>query len=210
MVHAYHSIFTAYGFWLPNDPRGSYSDFVASWELFLAGGGATKVDTRRSVAWRDHDRAARQKAKESLHYAPVRFTDAQIVVVAEGFANAVRKSGYIVYACSILPCHVHAVVARHRFDIERIVGHLKTEGTMSLVHKRHHPFEGLQRPGGRLVSCWAEKSWNVFLNSDEDIRRAIAYVRNNPIKDGLPAQRWSFEASYEVARTIERPDERAG
>ncbi len=49
-VLAYHVIFGAYGFWLPNDPRGSWSDFVAAWELFLAGGHATKTTTRRSVA----------------------------------------------------------------------------------------------------------------------------------------------------------------
>ena len=37
MVLAYHLIFTAYGFWLPNDPRGSWSDFVRAWELFITG-----------------------------------------------------------------------------------------------------------------------------------------------------------------------------
>src|SRR5438034_5148372 len=52
MVLASHGIFTAYGFWLPNDPRGSWSDFVRSWELFLAGGFATKepLDNR----WHRH------------------------------------------------------------------------------------------------------------------------------------------------------------
>jgi hypothetical protein len=28
MVIAYHAIFTTYGAWLPNDPRGSYSKDV--------------------------------------------------------------------------------------------------------------------------------------------------------------------------------------
>jgi hypothetical protein len=28
MILGYHVIFGAYGFWLPNDPRGSWSDFV--------------------------------------------------------------------------------------------------------------------------------------------------------------------------------------
>ena len=27
-----HVIITAYGFWLPNDPRGSWSDFVGAWD----------------------------------------------------------------------------------------------------------------------------------------------------------------------------------
>ena len=42
-VLAAHIIFTCYGFWLPNDPRGSWSEWVASWEL-LRYGKATKVD----------------------------------------------------------------------------------------------------------------------------------------------------------------------
>jgi hypothetical protein len=29
-VLAYHVVLGAYGFWLPNDPRGSWSDFVGS------------------------------------------------------------------------------------------------------------------------------------------------------------------------------------
>ena len=48
MVIACHCIFGTYGFWLPNDPRGSGSDFVASWELFRYGP-ATKTRGRRSV-----------------------------------------------------------------------------------------------------------------------------------------------------------------
>ena len=32
-----HVIITAYGFWLPNDPRGSWSDFVGAWELLRFG-----------------------------------------------------------------------------------------------------------------------------------------------------------------------------
>jgi hypothetical protein len=34
MILAYHSIFGMYGFWLPNDPRGFGSDYVASWDIF--------------------------------------------------------------------------------------------------------------------------------------------------------------------------------
>ena len=49
MILAYHSIFGMYGFWLPNDPRGSGSDYIASWELFRYGA-ARKTDSRRSVA----------------------------------------------------------------------------------------------------------------------------------------------------------------
>ena len=56
MVRAYHSTFSAYGFWLPNDSRGSWSDFVRSFELYLTGA-ATKTTETKSLArrWLDRD-----------------------------------------------------------------------------------------------------------------------------------------------------------
>src|SRR5213595_3972453 len=73
---ASHVVFGAYGFWLPNDPRGSWSDFVGAWELFRFGP-ATKVDTRASLANKPHDRDLRQSAKEALKYPPVQFSGVQ-------------------------------------------------------------------------------------------------------------------------------------
>src|SRR5438874_9310157 len=69
MIVGYHVIFGAYGFWLPNDPRGSWSDFVGSWELFRYGQ-ATKTNETHSVARRPHDIRRRLDAKESLKYPP--------------------------------------------------------------------------------------------------------------------------------------------
>jgi len=63
---AFHAIFSTYGFWLPNDPRGSGSKFVGSAAIFRAGGKATKVSTNRSVASRPHDRSLRKAASGHL------------------------------------------------------------------------------------------------------------------------------------------------
>jgi hypothetical protein len=73
MVRWHHLIITAYGFWLPNDPRGSWSDFVGAWEL-LRFGEATKVDDKRSyvfISEGEHlqcavDNVRRHPAKEGL------------------------------------------------------------------------------------------------------------------------------------------------
>src|SRR4051812_22455040 len=141
MVLAYHAIFTAYGFWLPNDPRGSWSDFVRSWEL-LRFGPATKVDTRRSVAGRAHDRARRLAAKEALRYPPVHFTGGQALIVGNAFRDYVRKSGLRVWACAILPDHAHLVLGRHRFKVEQVVGLLKGAASTRLLEKGRHPLAG--------------------------------------------------------------------
>jgi REP element-mobilizing transposase RayT len=178
-VLAYHLIFSAHGFWLPNDPRGSWSDFVRRWELFLFGA-ATKTNERQSLARRPHDRALRLKAKSAMKYAPVRFTGVQARAVATGLARAAREAGYIVYACSIMPDHVHMVVARCDRDAEKIVGHLKARATQELLGEKLHPFQDQITPAGRTPPCWARRCWKVFLFTTEEILRAIRYVNDNP------------------------------
>ena len=56
MIHGYHAIFGAYGFWLPNDPRGSWSDFVGAWELFRFG--PTTKSLERKTELNAKERAA--------------------------------------------------------------------------------------------------------------------------------------------------------
>jgi hypothetical protein len=59
VILGFHCIISTYGFWLPNEPRGSWSEFVASWEL-LRFGPATKVSTHRSIAHRPYDRSLKR------------------------------------------------------------------------------------------------------------------------------------------------------
>jgi REP element-mobilizing transposase RayT len=195
MVIAQHIIMTAYGFWLPNDPRGSWSDFVRQWEILLHGE-ATKTMERRSLARAPHDRQKRLDAKKSLRYDPVEFTGIQARCVGRGFAKAARESGYTIFACSILPSHVHLVVSRHQRLAEKIAGHLKARGTQELVAQSMHPFVEFTDSKGRFLSVWAHRSWKVYLDSYDDIDRAIRYVENNPIKDRKPAQHWSFVTQW--------------
>ncbi len=191
MVHAYHIIFCAYGFWLPKDPRGSSSDFVGAWEL-LRFGPATRTSTRRSVAGNAHDRCLRQAAKRELKHPPVHFTGRQAQSIGRGFASFAQRSGVIVLACSILPEHVHMVVSRHRYKAEQIANLLKGAATRQLSSDRLHPFASSQPTNDRLPKMWARGQWKVFLNSEADISRAVRYVRDNPLKEGKQRQRWGF------------------
>ncbi len=188
-VVAYHSIISAYGFWLPNDPRGSWSDFVGSWDLLLAGGKATRIHTDRSVAAAPHDRSARLTVKRHLKAQPVKFTGIQARTIGQGMAGVIVTRQYAVHACAILPDHVHLVIARHARRIESIISELKFAATRQLYAEGLHPFQDWD--GRRRISAWAVGSWNVFLGID-DISHAVRYVENNPIKQGLPRQWWSF------------------
>jgi len=210
MVLAHHIIFTAYGFWLPNDPRGSWSDFVAAWELFRAGGKATKTDERRSLARDAHDARKRLEVKRSLKHPPVQFTGPQALAIANGFREACADAGYVFYALAILPEHVHGVLGRHDSAVTRIVGQLKSRATHQMRVAGLHPFQDGRTADTALPTPWAQGCWKVFLNSDEDVARAIEYVENNPLKENKPRQRWSFVAPYVPHYEGDAPRRRGG
>jgi REP element-mobilizing transposase RayT len=184
MILASHGIFTLYGFWLPNEERGSWSDFVRSWELLISYGNATKTDTRRSVAGESYDVQKRSAARDILKYPSVELSGVQARSVARGFAKAIEEGKYQLPACSILPRHVHIVSLRHERPIERIIGHLKARATQQLRAEGLDPFEEFQDDSARTPSVWTHRAWKVFLDSRKDIVRAIDYVNGNPVKRG--------------------------
>lgn len=196
MVLGYHLMFSAYGFRLPNDPRGSGSGKVRG-ERLLEFGGPTKVAAHAFCARKPHDRARRVAAKAALDQLPVRFTGGQARAIAIGFANSARRSKITIWACAVLPDHVHLVVARHRHTIEVLANLLKGEATREQVREGIHPFQGQVGYKGRVPSCFGRKWWVIYKDNEEALLNAIAYVERNPIKAGLPPQNaWSCVTKY--------------
>ena len=193
MIHGYHVVFGTYGFWLPNDQRGSWSDFVAAWELRLLGDSSKGVDrpelTERQLQWQT-------LAKAKLKYPEVFLNGQQALRVAEGFNTAIKKSGFVVWACSILPQHVHLVIARHRYKVEYIAGLMKGEATKSLIRSSMHPLGKFRTKSGKTPTPWNVKSYHGFLETEQEIEDAIAYVIDNPMKEGKKRQPWNFTTPF--------------
>jgi REP element-mobilizing transposase RayT len=185
----HHLIFGAYGFWLPNDPRGSWSKFVGSYELYRTGGKATTTDAVESVAHDPHDHQLQVSTKAALSRPAVVFTPIQVDCLGRGFADSVSKSAFVVHACAILSNHVHLVVALHRISIDNIAIQLKAAATRQLLMESLHPF---QQVVGKTPKCFAQKKWDVELKTAEQLFHAIDYVEQNPVKAGLPRQHWPF------------------
>jgi hypothetical protein len=195
-VIAYHVVFSTYGFWLPNDPRGSNSSAVRAPNIRLFGPATLVTDTRRSVAARPHDREARLAAKRALVRPEVTFTGLQALSVARGFATQVGKSGYRIYACCVLPQHTHLVVGRHSYPIEQVIRLLRQAATAKLLDDGLHPFADQRSPNGRLPSVWGQDFRKVFLFTPEEVRDHIRYVQDNPVREGKCPQRWPFVIPY--------------
>jgi REP element-mobilizing transposase RayT len=186
MIVAYHLIWTAYGTWLPNDPRGSGSHRVAAPQLAELGPlhfGRKKVQPLRSVV-----REFYEEAEDRLVNDVIRFASRQIELIADAFGESIRERRYTCYACAILPDHVHLVIRKHRHNAEAMIDALQSASRLRLIDAREvSPFHPV----------WTQGGCKRFLGTPEHIRTAIRYVENNALKLGLPAQHWPFVAPYD-------------
>ncbi len=107
MIHGYHVILPHYGFWLPNDPRGSWSLFVARWELARFGKTTRFLEQPTLAQLTEEEIQQRDTIRHSLLYDPVSLNVNQAHSVAIGFRAMAAKSGYRVWACAILPNIAH-------------------------------------------------------------------------------------------------------
>lgn len=196
MIHGYHVVMPMYGFWLPNDPRGSWSEFVRRWELVRFGKSTKALERRELAELSSVELASREAAKKSLMYPAVSLSELQALSIANGFANHCLKNNYTVWACAILPEHTHLVIARHTFKVEQMTNLLKGAATRRIIEDSRHPLQSYATPGQRPPQMWASHLWKVYLDSETAIEQAIAYVRDNPMKEGKPAQNWSFVTPF--------------
>lgn len=187
LVIAYHLIWTAYGWWLPNDPRGSGSKRIAC-ELIAELGelhfGRKKVQPAGKVV-----REFYQTAATLLKYPLLAFDDVARLAIGDAFAEIIDECRYTCYACAIMPDHVHILIRKHKESTEEMAKKLKDASRLRLSKAGLRPDDHPAWTGGH--------AWTVFLDHPKEIRRTISYVEHNPEKIGLPKQAWSFVKPYD-------------
>jgi REP element-mobilizing transposase RayT len=186
MVVGYHLIWTAYGWWLPNDPRGSSSHEIRCAEIGELGelhAGRRKVQPAGGEI-REFYEAARNVLKHELQ----KFTLDEISLLGKEFSEVVRQRTYTCYACAIMPDHVHLLIRKHRDKAESMIANFQDASRKAILNGRH-------RPGDHPV--WGGPGWKVYLETRDDIRRVIEYVESNPMKAGRARQRWEFVTPYD-------------
>jgi len=186
MIVAHHLIWTAYGWWLPNDPRGSTSRTIAC--DVIAEMGELHYG-RKSVQPASREiREFYQQAEERLQHALVEFSEQDIDQIAAPFADTIARNRYTCWACAIMPDHVHVLIRKHRDKAEQMIAKLEGDSRQRLIAlgRRHaeHP-------------VWGGPGWKVFLDHPDEVRRTIRYIESNPVKLGRPRQRWAFAKPYD-------------
>jgi REP element-mobilizing transposase RayT len=117
-----------------------------------------------------------------------RLNDAKRQALGTSIEQAVCELGYTVWACAIMRNHVHLCVRRHRNDAH-VMWNKFAEATRSGLRL----FENV--PDGHPI--WSLRPYKVFLYTPDDVRRVIAYIENNPLKDKLPPQMYAFVTPYD-------------
>lgn len=187
IVIAYHLIWTAYGWWLPNDLRGSTSCTIAGDRMAALG---ELHHGRKPIQPASGDiRAFYQSAAGALKHPLLEIRDEAVALVADAFGEAITRRRYTCYACAIIPDHAHILLREHRDRAEEMIEFLQNASRWKLI-------EGCLWPSDHPV--WTGGGgWSVFLDHPDDVERTIPYIEENPAKIGLPAQRWPFVVNYD-------------
>jgi REP element-mobilizing transposase RayT len=187
LVIAYHLIWTAYGWWLPNDPRGSGSHLVRRDPIAELGelhyGRKTIQPAGREV------REFYQQAAPLLMHPLLTFDEIARAIIAEAFYKVIERDKYTCYACVIMPDHAHILIRKHKFEAEEMIDAFKIASREALIAAGAR---GDDHP------VWTSGTgWKVFLEHPDEIRRTIGYINRNPDPNGLPRQVWPFVKDYD-------------
>lgn len=182
-VLAHHLIWTLYGHWLPNDPRGSGSCSFIDDKLAPLGDihhGRKPLSEHPS---RSELRNFQRHAEPLLTHRRFWIDPTHRKIMADSLKEAIGRHTYPVWGCAILSNHMHMVIHRHRDDAMTM--------WLNIADRLRMDLQQVSEIGaGHPV--WADRPYKVFLFSPEDTRIRIRYVVKNPEKKGLPPQSYGF------------------
>ncbi len=186
LVIAYHIIWTAYGWWLPNDPRGSGSKSIR--KNILGELGELHYGRKRVQPSGQEVRQFYEEAAKILKYPLLTFDEMARAEIAAAFGKVIEEQRYTCYGCAIMPDHVHILIRKHKHQAEEMMEIFKeaSRNRLCLAQQslENHP-------------TWTKGGWKVFLDNPEEILHTISYIEKNPLQIGLPKQRWSFVKVYD-------------
>lgn len=186
MIAGFHLVWTAYGWWLPNDPRGSSSHDIRVERIAELGDlhhGRKAVQPPGAEIREFYDRA-----RDVLRHELLRFAPADVAVLAAAFRETIQRERYTCYACAIMGDHVHGLIRKHKHHAETMIENLQAASRAALIDAGCRPPEH---------PVWGGPGWKVFLSTRDDMWRIVRYIEQNPIKAGRPAQTWDFVTPYD-------------
>jgi REP element-mobilizing transposase RayT len=154
---AYHITWTAYGTWLPGDPRGSVESGVP---------GVQPPDEGRLLT-----------AQSRLTHPPVTFDEAQRALIEQVIKEHCRIRGWVVHALNARSNHVHVVVTADR-EPEEVMNQLKAWCSRRLSHAVGAAASAAPKKAVRRKKWFTEHGSTKWINDEAYLENAIRYVRD--------------------------------
>jgi REP element-mobilizing transposase RayT len=187
LIIAYHLIWTGYGHWLPNDPRGSGSIIVL--KDAIAALGEIHYGRKRVQPPRQLVRDFYEQAHKLLSFTPLMFDQSDITVIGNAFAEIITERKYTCYACAIMPDHVHLLIRKHRDLGEDMIEFLQDRSRDRFCEA------GTCDPSHPV---WTDGGWKRYLFTPDEVRDVIRYIEANPLEIRWPRQQqWPFVKPYD-------------
>jgi REP element-mobilizing transposase RayT len=187
LVIGYHLVWTAYGCWLPNDPRGSGSTAVRNERV--AELGEVHPGRKRVQPSGQEVHAFYQQATPVLQHPLLTFDAVARDEIGRAFGQVIEKLCYTCWACAIMPDHVHLLIRKHKDRAEDMVAELQTASRDRLIEVGMRSVDHPTWTGGT--------PWMDFVDHPDRVRDLIAYIERNPLPLRLPLQKWPFVKVYD-------------
>jgi type I restriction enzyme R subunit/putative DNA methylase len=155
----------------------------------------------------EDDREKRMKLEEYLDrgVGECHLRDPRIAKLAEDALLFQHKEFYELLAWCVMPNHVHVLVHVWQKPLWKMVRSWKhfvqTQANRVLVERRPPARRDSEmnsnEPGRRPAFQWQREYWDTFMRDDEQVRKAVRYIENNPVKVKLcqAAAEWPFSSA---------------
>lgn len=117
-----------------------------------------------------------------------------MAICAEALRETCGRNGYRVYALAIMPEHVHLVLEAgdSGHNAPKVLNNIK-----GVTSRRVFQASPELKLDLRSVHLWADEYHAQLLLDLVAVKRACLYVKENPLKLGLPSQRFPWlESSW--------------
>ena len=180
MVIAYHLIWTAYGWWLPNDPRGSTSHRIRQDIVTALGEIHHGRRDIQPAGW--EIREFYNNAPSVLKHALLTISTDERQIIAASFAETVEARKYTCYACAIMSDHVHMLIRKHRDTAERMIANLQRSSRDALRRHGSKPPDHLSL-GRTGLECFSGQSRRHSQDDHLHRREPNRYAEAPPAMD---------------------------
>jgi len=155
----------------------------------------------------EDDREKRTKLEEYLDrgVGDCHLRDPRIAKIAEDALLHFHNEHYELLAWCVMPNHVHVLVHVWQMPLWKMVQswkHFVQTQANQLLAERRLPARrdgkaNSNEPGRRPALQWQREYWDTFMRDEEQERKAVRYIENNPVKARLCRvdKEWSFSSA---------------